>query len=115
MATIVATSMQGTGARSITRTTLGASDTFTFDQGKNQILELDNVTAGPLTVTIDGAGGTTVPVAGVGAVDVSGGYSTGVIAAGAMVAIPLNSISAYLQGVIAVTGGTGIKAALLEF
>lgn len=115
MATIVATSMQGTGARTVTRTTLTASDTFTYNADRNPVLELDNVTAGPLTVIIDGAGSSTVPVAGVGPVDVSGGYSTGAIAAGAKVAIPLNSISAYLRGVIAVTGGSGISASLLEF
>ena len=30
-------------------------------------------------------------------------------------AIPLATIEKYLQGVITVTGGTGIKATLLEF
>lgn len=115
MATIVPTSAQGSGVRTVTRTTLTASDTFTYNSGSNPLLILDNITAGPLTVTIDGAGGTVVPVAGVGDVNVSSGYSTGAIAAAACVAIPLNSISAYLQGVIAVTGGTGIRATLIEY
>lgn len=115
MATITATNMQGSGARVVTRTTLTASDTFTFNADRNPVLELDNVTGGALTVTIDGASGTSVAVPGVGAVDVSAGYSTGSIAAGAKVAIPLNSIREYLKGTIAVTGGTGISAALLEF
>jgi hypothetical protein len=48
-------------------------------------------------------------------VDVSAGFSTGSIAAGACVSIPLKSIAAYLQGVINLTGGTGIRASLLEF
>ncbi|HEX4918052.1 MAG TPA: hypothetical protein VFV43_09170 [Limnobacter sp.] len=115
MATIAPTNMQGTGARTVTRTTLTASDTFTYNADRNPVLELDNITAGALTVTIDGADGTTVPVAGVGQVSVAAGFSTGSIAAGAKVAIPLNSISAYLRGVIAVTGGSGISASLLEF
>lgn len=115
MATVTATSMQGLGARVVTRTTLTASDTFTYNANARAVLILDNVTAGALTVTIDGNGGTTVPVAGIGNIDVSAGFSTGSIAAGACVAIPLDAIAYYLQGTIAVTGGTGIKATLLEF
>lgn len=38
-----------------------------------------------------------------------------VFAAGAEVAIPLDTIRAYLVGVIAITGGTGLSASLLEF
>lgn len=115
MATITPTNMLGAGARAITETVLGASDTFTYNAAKNPILLLRNGTAGALTVTIDGAGGTTVPVGGVGNVSVAAGYATGSIAAGAMHAIPLATISAYLAGVIAVTGGTGISASLMEF
>lgn len=114
MATITATSMQGLGARAVTRTTMTASDTLTYNAGRDAVLILDNVTAGALTVVIDGNGGTTVPVSGIGNVDVSAGFSTGSIAAGACLAIPLDAISAYLQGTITVTGGTGIKASLLE-
>lgn len=115
MATIVSTSLQGSGVRTVNRTTLTASDTFTYNASGDAVLILDNVTAGPLTVTIDGADGTTVPVAGIGSISVAAGYTTGVIAASACVAIPLNSIDQYLKGVIAVTGGTGIKATLIEY
>ncbi|MFW1676451.1 hypothetical protein ACFVYJ_01535 [Pontibacter sp. JAM-7] len=114
MATITATDMSS-GQATVTKTTLGASDTFTYDSTKRPVLILDNVTGGALTVTIDGDGASTVSVSGVGAVDISGGYSTGSIAAGAQVVIPLKDISAYLSGTIAVTGGTGIEAALLEY
>lgn len=114
MAAITATSMGGSGARVVTRTTLGASDTFTYNASRNPILILDNVTAGALTPNIAGAAGTTVPVKGVGSVSVASGLTLASIAAGACVAIPLESISAYLQGVITITGGTGIKASLLE-
>lgn len=115
MAAIAATNMQGAGSRAVTVTTLGASDTLVYNPDKSPVLILNNVTAGALTPNIDGAGGTTTPVAGVGSVDVSGGYTTPSIAAGAVHAIPLASIAKYLQGVITVTGGDGIEASLLEF
>lgn len=115
MATITPTDMTGLGARAVAITTLGASDTFVFDRAKSPILILNNGTGGGLTPKIDGDGGTTVPVDGIGAVDVSAGLTLASIAAGDSVAIPLNTISGYLSGVIAVTGGTGIEAQLLEF
>ncbi len=114
MAAITATSMGGSGSRVVSRLTLGSSDTMTYNASRNPILILDNVTGGALTPNIDGAGGTTVPVKGVGDVSVSTGYTTPSIASGACVAIPLASISAYLQGVITITGGSGIKASILE-
>lgn len=115
MATITPTNMQGTGSRSMAVTTLGASDTFVFKSGRNQVLVLDNVTAGALTPNIDGDGSTTVSVSGAPALDVSGGYTTASIAAGAKAVIPLDSISAYLKGTITITGGDGIEASLLEY
>lgn len=114
MAAITKTSMTGAGSRAVVRTTLGASDTLTYTPGKKAILILDNVTGGTLTPNIDGAAASTVPVAGVGTIDISAGYSVGAIVAGACAAIPLDSISSYLSGVITVTGGTGIKASILE-
>jgi hypothetical protein len=68
-----------------------------------------------LTPNIDGAGGTTVPVAGVGSVSVASGYTNPSIPAGDIASIPLKSISGFLQGVVTVTGGSGIKAYILEF
>lgn len=115
MAVITATNIQPAGVNTVTETTLGASDTLTYNASRTQVLYLDNQTAGALTVTIDGDGGTTVPVAGIGSVSVASGYSTGSIAAGAVRAIVLSSISKYLQGTVTVTGGTGIVASLLEF
>lgn len=96
-------------------TTLGASDTFVYNANTKPVLYLNNVTAGALTPNIDGDGGTTHPCSGIGDIDVSGGLTLASIGAGATVAIPLNSISAYLKGTITVTGGTGIEASLLEF
>lgn len=118
MATVTATSMTGTGQRTLTEVTLtGTLDTFTFayEPAKEKVLIMRNATAGALTPVIDGAGATTVQVGGVGAVDVSGGYSVGSIAAGAVKAIPLNSIREYLAGTIAITGGTGLVCSLLEY
>ena len=114
MATIPATSMTGAGARVISKITLGASDTFVYNASRNPELFLLNSSGGALTPKIDGAGGTTVPVAGVGNVSVADGYTTPSIADGALVSIPLKSIEKYLQGTIAVTGGTGIVAWITE-
>ncbi len=115
MAAITPTAMTGSGSRLVTRTTLGASDTLTYNKSKKPVLILDNVTGGALTPNIDGAGSSSVPVAGVGSVSVAAGYTLASLAAGACAIIPLESIEAYLSGVITVTGGTGIKASLLEF
>ena len=111
MATITPTSMSGSGSREVNVTTLGASDTFTYVPGSTLIL--NNVTGGALTPNIDGDGATTVPVRGIGAVDVSGGYDVPSIGAGESAAIPLDTIAKYLQGDIAVTGADGIEAQLL--
>lgn len=115
MAAITATSMTGSGSRAVVVTTLGASDTLTFNTDKVPVLILNNVSGGALTPLIDGDGGTITPCAGVGDIDVSAGLTLTSIGIGETVAIPLNSISAYLQGVITITGGTAIEATLLEF
>ncbi len=114
MAAITATSMAGLGVRAVTITTLGASDTLTYDATKVQTLIFNNVTAGALTPKIDGDGGTTVNVDGLGSIDVSAGLTLASIAAGDSVAVRLKTISGYVAGVVTVTGGTGIEAQLLE-
>jgi hypothetical protein len=114
MPAITATTLTGLGKRAVTETTLNGTDSLVYDQSKTPILVLRNPTAGALSPVIDGNGGTTVNVNGIGVVDVSGGYAVGAIAAGAAVAIPLVTIREYLQGTIAITGGTGLVASLLE-
>ena len=84
-------------------------------RSKNPVLILNNVSGGALTPLIDGADGTTSPAPGIGDIDVSAGLTLSSIGIGAEVAIPLNSISAYLKGVITITGGTAIEASILEF
>jgi len=116
MATITATDIKGGGVKTITETTLtGTLDTFTYKSGVNQTLVFRNATAGALTPVIDGAGSTTVSVNGIGSIDVSAGYSIGSIAAGAVKSINTESIFEYLKGTIAITGGVGLVATLLEY
>lgn len=114
MATIAKTTMGGPGQRALTETTLtGTADTFTYEPNTGQILLLRNPTGGALSPIIDGADGTTVQKPGIGTVSVASGYAVGSIAAGAARAIPLDTISDYLQGAISITSGTGLVAALL--
>jgi len=47
-------------------------------------------------------------------VNVAAGQSQGSIAAGSARAIPLDSIRAFLQGIIAITSGSGLVAAILR-
>ena len=115
MAVIAHTTLTGAGERDATITTLGASDTFVFAAGKNQVLLLNNVTVGALTPLIDGAGGTTVAVPGIGSVSVADGYQLASVAAAGYVVIPLDSINKYLQGVITITGATGMEATILGY
>lgn len=112
MAAITATSMGGSGARVVSQTVLGASDTLPYQAGDTLILI--NQSGGALTPNIDGAGGTTWAAPGLGNVSTTSGLTLASIANNAIVAIPLDTIVAYLQGVITITGGTGIIAILLR-
>ena len=101
------------GAIAAPITTLSASDTITFSPGRKQLLVLRNTTGGSLTVTIDGADGTTVQVPGIGSVSVAAGLAVPV-AAGASVAIVLSTISSYLQGVVTLSGASTLTAQLFN-
>jgi len=115
MADIAKTSVTGSGEKVVTVTTLGASDTLIFKKGVNASLVLNNVSGGALTPLIVGADATTQPCEGIGNVDVSSGFQLGSIGVGVTVILPLDSISAYLKGIITVTGGDAIEAQLLEY
>lgn len=115
MAVIAKTSVTGSGQQAVTVTTLGASDTFEYTPNVNASLVLNNVTAGALTPLIVGDAATTTPCEGVGNIDVSTGFQLTSVGVGLTVAIPLDSIGAYLKGVITLTGGDGIEAQLLEY
>jgi uncharacterized protein RhaS with RHS repeats len=115
MATIAPTLVSGSGQVLVVQTTLtGTLDTFTYTPGRGQILILRNPTGGAISPVIDGAGGTTVETDRLGTVDVSAGYAVGSIAAGAARAIPLDTISAYLKGVIAINSGADLVGILLS-
>ena len=115
MAAITKTKLAGVAPTVIAVTTLGTSDTFTYDPNFRTQIILRNATAGALSPVLDGAGGTTIGVAGIGAVSVAAGYTVPSIAAGAMVILEAGNIAAYLQGVTTVTAGTGIIASIVEF
>ena len=116
MTTIVATSLAGDGAVAAVQSTLnGAADTFTYKPTARQVLVLRNPTGAPISPVLDGADGTTVSRPGLGPVSVAAGYAVGAIAAGAAAVIPLDTINAFLQGVIAVNAGSGLVAVLTEY
>ena len=116
MSTIAATNAKASGVIAVTEVTLtGTADTFVYRSGVNQTLILRNATGGALTPIIDGNGGTTVAVDGIGVIDVSAGLAVGSIAAGAVKTIRTDSVYQYLQGTIGITGGTGLVATLLEY
>lgn len=117
MPAITASSIQGSGDKAVTVTTLdGSTDTLSYNPGRNPILILNNVTGGSLSPNIVGdAADASFPVQGVGEIDLSTGFDLAAIAAGEVVAVPLNSIGKYLAGTsVTVSGGTGIEASLLE-
>ena len=111
MAVIVPT-VATNGAYTATQTTMTASDTMAVT-GNLQTLILNNSTAGILNVIIDGDGGTTVNVDGLGAVDVSAGLTIN-MPIGAVKIVKLSTIREYLKGNVTLTGGTGIKAILVN-
>ena len=115
MALITPTTVSAAATTSVNATTMTSADTLTYQKSLNPVLILRNGTAGALTVNIKGNTASSVPVQGVGAVSLSAGFSTGSIAASAVVAIPLNAIEKYLEGtVVNLTGGTGITAHLIH-
>jgi hypothetical protein len=114
MASIINTT-KGLGVFAAPKVSLTGTDTLTFVGTLDQELILYNITASPVVVTIDGAGGTTVVIPGTGGVTAS-------VASGLAVTVPANdfqivrlqNVSAYLQGAVAVTGGVGVVAAIIQ-
>lgn len=114
MAAITSINAGQIGSFTSTGTVLSADDTITFNAKKKQLLVLTNTTAGSLTVTLDGADGTTVQCPGVGAVSVSAGLAI-VLAAGVSKSVVLSTVSAYCRGVVHLTGGALVTAQLFDF
>lgn len=118
MAVIAATSgVLGSGSNgptNLTRTTMTASDTFTYVQGSGQTLALYNTTASLVTVTLVGTSPTSLSPSGYGGtVSTAGGKAISVPASG-WTLVELDDIWAFLtgNGTITATGGTGLVAAL---
>lgn len=113
MAAISSINAAAVGAFSAPITTLSASDTITYTPSKKQLLLFTNTTGGSLTATIDGNGGTTVDVPGIGSVSVAAGLAVAV-PAGESRGVILNSIKHYLQGVVSITGASTLKCQLFD-
>jgi hypothetical protein len=107
MALIAAvTARDKTSEFTIVPTVLGASATLTYKAAVNQLLVIRNAGVASATVVIDGDEATTVSLPGQGKpISNAAGYSV-IVAAGAVVAIPLSSIRNFLAGVVTLTGGT---------
>ena len=103
----------GIGVFAAAETALSASNTITFDAGRKQLLTLRNTTASPVVVTLDGNGGTTVAVDGIGSVSVAAGLAITVPASNS-VGVVLSTVRQYCQGVVFLTGGTGVSARVIN-
>ena len=113
MADITAIDATQKGAFASAITTLSADDTITFGSKRQQLLVLRNTTGGSLTCTIDGDGGTTVSVPGLGTVSVASGLAI-VVAAGQSQAVVLGSVRHYCQGVVHLLGAANLTAQLFN-
>lgn len=113
MAAVPATSKAVSGPFLATSILLATSgDTLTYTAGSAQDLYLFNTDVSPIVVTIDGASGTTVVVPDTGGATLSVAAGLAIsVAAGTMKAVRLDTISAYLNGVVAITAATGAKVA----
>ena len=114
MPAVVATNFGALGTITVTETTLNGTDSLpTYVAGLHKYLILRNPTGSAVSPVIDGDGGTTEFLPGVGNVSVTSGYAVGAIPAGASRAINLENIRAYLRGNIAINSGTGLVAVLV--
>jgi hypothetical protein len=112
MANIIKTSVGGAGTRPITEIVLTATNDLTYEPGAGHVLILRNPTAASIDCVLRGADSTTVNFPGAPFISVAGGYSTPV-PAGAVRAIPLDTVAAYLKGPVTVTGA-GLVAVLMR-
>lgn len=113
MPAITATTLTGPGARAVTETTLNGTDSFVYAPG--DILILRNPTGAAISPTIVGSlASSAFAVPGAATINLSAGFAVGSIAAAALRAIPLDTISNFLTGTISITSGTGLVATLLR-
>lgn len=109
MAAVPATSINVSGPFTATAILLATSgDTLTYTAGTNQVLSLFNADVSAIVVTIDGSGGTTVVLPDTGGVTASVASGLAIsVGAGVRKCVRLDTISAYLQGTVAITAATG--------
>ncbi|MGZ8888053.1 MAG: hypothetical protein ACXW1D_00690 [Halobacteriota archaeon] len=117
MAVVSVTSKQSAAPISVASIPLGTSgDTLVYTPGQGDELMLYNSSASPVVVTIDGNGGTTIPVPGAAGATFS--VATGLtvtVAANSFAYISLDKASAYLSGTVAISAATAsvVKAAIV--
>lgn len=113
MATITQTTVTGVnGPVTLTRTTMGASDTLTYVPGSGQLLTLANNTGSQISPVFTGSVTPTINVPGYGGTVSTAGGKTVAVPANSTVAFELDDISQFLQGTVTITSGTGIIATL---
>jgi hypothetical protein len=109
MAAITSVSASGViGAFACNEQTLSSSDTITIAPASKQLMVVRNATGSPVNLLVDGDGGTSVSIKGLGAVSVSGGLTIA-IPAGESRAVVLSTISYYTQGVVTLSGASGAR------
>jgi hypothetical protein len=113
MAAIASINANVLGSFAAPVSTLTSSDTITYSASRKQLLVVRNGTGSSVTLKIDGDGGTTINAPGAPGISVSAGYDI-VIANGASAAVMLNTISAYTQGVVTLTGAADCTAQLFN-
>ena len=102
------------GAYTITETALTGADVLEYSSASKQVLFLENTTGAPVNVTIDGADVTTVNLPGQGTTTNNAAGIVIAVPANGTVAVALVLIRNFLKGVVAVTGGTGCNAWVVE-
>lgn len=117
MAALTTTSLAVNGLGTAAVNVATSSDTLTYAAGTNQLLELNNQTAGALTVVIKGtAPPATYAVPNTGTtMDLSAGLSVA-IPAGVCKFVNLDKIKAYLEGtgVVTLSGAVGLKVTVFQ-
>lgn len=111
MAAVPVVSKSVSGPFTATSILLATSgDTITYTAGREETLHLFNADVSDIVVTIDGAGATTAVLPNTGGVTASIAAGLAItVTAGVHKMVRLDTISAYLAGVIAITAATGAK------
>lgn len=92
-------------------TTITSTVALAYRRGANQVLVIDNKSASPISPRLTGRSAPSdLDVSGVGDIDLSGGLSLGTIAAGAVAAVPLDSVYRWLDGQVELSSAVGAVA-----